>query len=280
MVSGVLYVVATPIGNLEDISPRAVGILKESDLILAEDTRHSTVLLNHFGIQTPVTGFHEHNEQKLTVRIIDRLKKGDSIALISDAGTPLINDPGYELVVAAHTEGIKVTPIPGPSAVISALSVSGLPVDRFVYEGFLPAKSSLRRRYLQRLSEEQRTMVFYEVPHRVCSSLDDMIKCFGPGRMATLAKELTKYYETVHKDTLGNLLVWLKEKEERQKGEFVLIVQGATPKESDDTECLRVLGILLKYLTLKDAAAVAATLLDESKNRMYQLALKLDGKDR
>ena len=280
MISGALYVVATPIGNLEDFSPRAVRILKEVALILAEDTRHSAVLLNHFGIDTPVTGFHEHNEQKLVSRITGRLKAGESIALISDAGTPLINDPGYCLVAAAHAEHIRVSAVPGPSAVMSALSVSGLPTDRFVYEGFLPAKDAARKKRLVQLSNEDRTLVFYEVPHRICNSLADMISCFGPEREATLAKELTKYYETIYKNTLANLLSWLNEKKERQKGEFVLLVRGCNSQEIDESECIRVLEVLLNYLSVKDAAAVAATLLKDNRNRMYRLALNLGHKEK
>ena len=275
MTSGVLYVVATPIGNLEDFSPRAVRILQEVELILAEDTRHSSGLLAHFGIDTPIMGFHEHNERKFVTRIIEKLQAGKTVALISDAGTPLINDPGYGLVSTAHTEGINVIPIPGPSAVICALSASGLPTDRFVYEGFLPGKSAARKKRLVQLSKEQRTLVFYEVPHRICDSIMDMMICFGAGREATLAKELTKRYETIRKDTLENLLAWLKGEDDRKKGEFVLLVQGSSSREIDESECIRVLNILLQSLSVKEAAAIAARILDESKNRMYQIALGL-----
>ena len=278
MISGALYVVATPIGNLEDFSPHAVRILKEAALILAEDTRHSAILLNHYGIKTPVLGFHEHNEQKLMSQIIGKLKAGEPIALISDAGTPLINDPGYSLVTAAHAEHIRVSPIPGPSAIISALSVSGLPTDRFIYEGFLPSRDTARKKRLAQLSNEDRTLVFYEVPHRICDSIADMISCFGPEREATLAKELTKHYETICKDTLANLLFWLNEKKERQKGEFVLLVRGCNSQDVDESECIRTLEILLKHMSVKDAAAVAAMLLKDNRNRMYQLALNLSHK--
>ena len=276
MKSGILYVVATPIGNLEDFSFRAIRILKDADQILAEDTRHSAVLLNHYGIDTPVTGFHEHNEDKLIPCIIDKLRAGESIALISDAGTPLINDPGYDLVKLAHKEHIKIVPVPGPSAVIAALSVSGLPTDRFVYEGFLSAKKTARRKCLAQLISEHRTLVFYEVPHRICDTLKDMIDSFGPRREAVLAKELTKQFENVRNDTLENLLHWLNEQDERQRGEFVILVRGNTSKGIEESECKRVLGILIETMSVKEAAGTAAQILGENKNHLYKLALEIN----
>lgn len=276
MISTGLYVVATPIGNLDDMSVRAARILGEVDLILAEDSRHSSKLLQHFGIHTPVQAFHEHNEQKLVTKIIERLKSGQSIALISDAGTPLINDPGYQLVVAAHELGIRVIPVPGPSALISALSVSGLPSDRFVYEGFLPNKKAARQKRLTELAGEQRTLIFYEVPHRICACLQDMIDVFGSDRIATLAKEITKHFETIRKDSLAGTLHWLEMDPVRQKGEFVLVIHGATEDAVEEKEAIRVLKILLRTLPVKAAASAAAEILNDNKNRLYQLALVIN----
>ena len=278
MISAGLYVVATPIGNLEDMSARAVRILNEVDLILAEDSRHSAKLLQHFAISTPVQAFHEHNEQRLVPKLLEKLKSSQSIALISDAGTPLINDPGYQLVAAAHEQGIRVIPVPGPSALISALSVSGLPSDRFVYEGFLPNKQVARNKRLAELANEQRTLIFYEVPHRICACLQDMIDVFGSGRIATLAKEITKHFETIRKDSLTEILIWVQEDPVHQKGEFVLIVHGNTQNTVEELEASRVLKILLRSLSVKEAASTAAEILNGNKNRLYQLALTIKDK--
>ena len=275
MLAAGLYIVATPIGNLEDISPRALRVLTEADLILAEDTRHSGKLLQHFGIHTAVQALHDHNEARLLPRLLQRLHSDQALALISDAGTPLINDPGYQLVAAAQAQGSRVIPVPGPSAVICALSVSGLPTDRFVYEGFLPSKHAARKKRLVELATEPRTLVFYEVPHRIAECLEDLIECFGPDRMATLAKELTKHYETVRKDTLTGLLAWLKEDDARRNGEFVLVIQGAAGMTSDEAESVRVLMTLLPVLSVREAAAVAAEILKANKNRLYKLALDI-----
>ena len=278
MLAAGLYIVATPIGNLEDISPRALRVLTEADLILAEDTRHSGKLLQHFGIHTAVQALHDHNEARLLPRLLQRLHSDQALALISDAGTPLINDPGYQLVAAAQAQGNRVIPVPGPSAVICALSVSGLPTDRFVYEGFLPSKHAARKKRLVELATEPRTLVFYEVPHRIAECLEDLIECFSPDRMATLAKELTKHYETVRKDTLTGLLAWLKEDDARRNGEFVLVIQGATGMTSDEAESVRVLMTLLPVLSVREAAAVAAEILKANKNRLYKLALGIKRK--
>ncbi len=276
MISAGLYVVATPIGNLEDISARAVRTLSEVNLILAEDSRHSGKLLQHFGIHTPVQAFHDHNEHKVLTHLLERLQANQAIALISDAGTPLINDPGYQLVVAAHKQGIRVVPVPGPSAVISGLSVSGLPADRFVYEGFLPNKQAARQKRLAELTDEQRTLVFYEVPHRICACIEDMMGSFGPDRIATLAKEITKHFETIRKDTLAGILDWLQEDPLHQKGEFVLMVHGASAETSDELESVRVLKILLRSLSVKEAAAAAAEIMNGNKNRLYRLAVAIN----
>ena len=272
---GVLYVVATPIGNLQDFSPRAQSVLHEVDLIAAEDTRHSRHLLNHFNITTPLQSLHEHNERQASAALLQRLQAGDQIALISDAGTPLISDPGSYLIQAALLAQLTVIPIPGPSALITALSVAGFPADRFVFEGFLPAKAAARRQRLESLTYESRTLVFYEAPHRLLDALSDMTQIFGETRSATLVKELTKLFETVSRDTLGGLLEQLNQTE-RQKGEFVLVVQGAPPPDnktlSPETE--RIFNLLQQELPLKTAAKLASEITGVSKNTLYALGLK------
>ena len=270
-----LYVVATPIGNLQDISLRALEVLRNVDLILAEDTRHSARLLGHFGINTAVSSFHDHSARTLTENIIRRLQGGAAVALITDAGTPLISDPGYPLVNAALAVGIRVIPIPGPSALISALSVAGMPTEKFVFEGFLPAHRTPRLQRLQELAQETRTLVFYEAPHRICRLLEDLIQCCGPQRTATLAKELTKLHETIRKDTLDNLYRWMLEEDTRQKGEFVLILAGAIASVPENSELERVLKVLLRTMSARAAVSVAAEILKESRNKLYKLAVKL-----
>ncbi len=274
---GILYVVATPIGNLQDMSPRAIETLKSVDHIAAEDTRHSAPLLQHFEIKTPAIALHEHNERERTQKLLERLVSGESIALISDAGTPLINDPGYFLVREARKVGIRVVPIPGPSAVIAALSVSGLPTDKFCYEGFLPAKSKQRQEYLALLREETRTLVFYEAPHRVLASLEDMLQLFGPDREAVMARELTKRYETVHAAPLAALVEWVRMDANQQRGEIVLMVKGAekVSTEADAISLDHLLKILLADLPLKQAVELAAKITRQRKNDIYQRALQL-----
>lgn len=279
MITGELYVVATPIGNLQDFTWRACHVLQTVDLILAEDTRHSAKLFIKYDIHTPLKAFHEHNEQQLIPEIMGKLHGGASVALVSDAGTPLINDPGFQLVRAAHAEGIRVIPVPGVSAVIAALSVAGLPTDHFVYEGFLPAKSATRKKRLEELSAEQRTLVFYEAPHRILATLADMITCLGEERQVTLAKELTKQFETIRHDKLPALKQWLEEDIDRCRGEFVLILQGNTQQSADDDEAERVLQILLQRVSVRDASNMAAKILRDNKNRLYQLALALEKKN-
>lgn len=272
-----LYVVATPIGNLGDISDRALETLKSVDLIAAEDTRHSGRLLKHFGIDTPLRAYHDHNEKQQADWLLQQLKQGKKVALISDAGTPLISDPGYQLVRVVRDQGIAVTPVPGPSALVTALCVSGLPADRFVFEGFLPAKSKGRRERLAQLARETRTLVFYESPHRILASLEDMLREFGGDRSVVLARELTKAYETVHGDTLENLLEWVAADTHQQLGEMVIIVRGADPQEdeADNSESDRVLTLLLEELPLKQAAALAAKITGRHKNELYARALSL-----
>jgi 16S rRNA (cytidine1402-2'-O)-methyltransferase len=253
-----LYIVATPIGNLGDISERAIEILKQVDLIAAEDTRHSSTLLQRFGINTKVTAYHEHNEEKITQQLIQQIQDGESIALISDAGTPLINDPGYKLVTAAHDKNIKVVPIPGPSAIITALSVSGLPTSKFIYEGYLPAKSEARKTHLNELKNESRTIVFYEAPHRIVESLKIMQEIFGAERRVTVARELTKQFEQIVRDKLSVINEKLESEEIKIKGEFVVVVEGAQEKSVSDQEVLFINQILAEKLSPKDAAKLTA----------------------
>lgn len=272
---GILYIVATPIGNLEDFSARARRILGDVDLILAEDTRHSRRLLQHFGIATPVKAYHDHNERQLAPALVEKLLRGTNIALISDAGMPLISDPGYHLVRAAHRSGAAVVSVPGPCALVSALSIAGSPANRFVFEGYLPSRASTRQRHLATLRNESRTMVFYEAPHRVLGCLKDMADCFGPERPAAIARELTKQYENVHCDSLGSLLEWLKEDTKRRKGEFVLIVEGAVKAAESVDNAQWVLEVLLRALPLKQAVLLAEEITRLKKNDLYALALKL-----
>ncbi len=276
-VSGTLYVVATPIGNLEDMTARALRVLREVALIAAEDTRHSMRLLQHFGIDTPLVACHEHNERDQGGRLVERLLAGDSLALISDAGTPLISDPGYHLVRNARAAGVPVVPVPGSCALIAALSAAGLPSDRFIFEGFLPARSSGRRQRLQALLEESRTLIFYEAPHRLLESLEDMRELFGGGRQVVLARELTKAFETIKGAPLDELCAWVAGDANQQRGECVLLVEGwqAPPgEEAVSAEALRVLDLLLAELPLKRAAALAAEITGVRKNLLYQAALE------
>ncbi|WP_165680942.1 16S rRNA (cytidine(1402)-2'-O)-methyltransferase [Metapseudomonas otitidis] len=274
---GKLYVVATPIGNLDDISSRALRTLREVALIAAEDTRHSIRLLQHFGITTALAACHDHNEREQGGRFVARLLAGDDVALISDAGTPLISDPGYHLVRQVRAAGIEVVPVPGPSALIAALSAAGLPSDRFIFEGFLPAKAAARRGRLELLKEEPRTLIFYEAPHRVLESVQDMALLFGEARHAVLARELTKTFETLKGAPLGGLAEWIAADSNQQRGECVLLVAGWQPPEGEDAisvEALRVLDLLLGELPLKRAAALAAEITGVRKNLLYQAALE------
>lgn len=276
-----LYVVATPIGHLGDMSPRAIATLRAVDVIAAEDTRHSGRLLQHFGVATPVVALHEHNERRVCAGLIRRLKDGASIALISDAGTPLLSDPGFHLVGAAHDHGIPVAPIPGPSSLISALSAAGLQADRFVFEGFLPARAGARRARLEALAAEARTLVFFEAPHRVLAMLSDLRDAVGEERVVVIARELTKAFETVHRGRAADVVAWMAADANQQKGEFVIVVQGnpRAPAETTDEEARRVLRLLLGALPLKQAVAIAAGLTGGARNRLYQLAVELRDSD-
>lgn len=276
--SGTLYVVATPIGNLDDISARMLKTLQNVALIAAEDTRHSARLMQHFGINTPLIACHDHNERDQGLRLVERLLAGESIALISDAGTPLISDPGFHLVRAARAAGVPVVPVPGPCALVAALSAAGLPSDRFVFEGFLPARSSGRRQQLEALREEPRTLIFYEAPHRLLESLCDMQTVFGDERVVVLARELTKTFETIKGAPLADLCAWVEADSNQQRGECVLLVEGWSAPEGEEslsTEVLRILQLLLAELPLKRAAALAAEITGVRKNLLYQEALRL-----
>ena len=275
--TGVLYVVATPIGNLQDISARALEVLRSVTLIAAEDTRHSKKLLSHYGIATPLLAVHEHNEQKVTDKLLRRLRGGEDIALVADAGTPLISDPGFYLVRAARQANLRVVPVPGPAALIAALSVAGLPSDRFMFEGFLPSKQAARRQRLQALATATATLVFYESSHRICDSLRDMADCLGGEREATVARELTKIFETIMHDTLDGLVEQVTSDPDQQKGEFVVLVQGAPVREraTIDAASGQLLEVLLSELPLKQAAGLAARITGLSKNALYDHGLKI-----
>ncbi len=277
--TGCLYVVATPIGNLGDITRRAVEVLSAVDRIAAEDTRHTRRLLQHLGIDRPLLSLHEHNERQRVQSLLERLRAGEHLALVSDAGTPLISDPGYPLVRACRAEGIRVVPVPGASALIAALSVAGLPTDRFRFEGFLPRRAAARRERLQTLSDAAETLVFYESAHRIEESLDDLCTVFGRAREAVLARELTKRHETLLDGTLGELLARVREDMDQRRGEFVLVVAGAPVEAEDDSALRALLSVLLEELPLKQAAAIAARLSGEKKNRAYQLALAMRGEE-
>ncbi|MDH4557651.1 16S rRNA (cytidine(1402)-2'-O)-methyltransferase [Pseudomonas sp. BN417] len=277
---GTLYVVATPIGNLDDISARALRVLREVALIAAEDTRHSIRLLQHFGIETPLAACHEHNERDQGGRFLARLQAGDDVALISDAGTPLISDPGFHLVRQARAAGVSVVPVPGACALVAALSAAGLPSDRFIFEGFLPAKANARRGRLEQIKEEPRTLIFYEAPHRLLESLEDMREVFGGDRLAVLARELTKTFETLKGAPLGELCGWVAADSNQQRGECVVLVGGWQAPEGEgalSAEALRVLDLLLGELPLKRAAALAAEITGVRKNLLYQAALERQG---
>lgn len=272
-----LYVVATPIGNLSDISARAVEVLQQVDVIACEDTRHSVRLLNHLNINKPLVSYHDHNEQAQTQNLIEKLKAGVRVALISDAGTPLISDPGYQLVKQAHDSEIKVIPLPGACAFVTALSASGLPSDRFVFEGFLPAKQQARLDCLEKLLKEERTLIFYESTHRILACLKDMAQVFGGERQVVLARELTKTFETIKGAPLELLVDWVESDANQQKGELVLLVKGAEAERSDEVRVAaeKVLSVLLEELPVKQAAQLAAKITGGKKNALYQLALEM-----
>jgi len=274
---GALYIVATPIGNLEDLSPRAQRILASVDLILAEDTRHSARLLRAFDIRTRTLAFHEHNEARLTPRIVERLLNGESMALIADAGTPLISDPGFKLVRAAQAQDLTVTPAPGPSALVAALSCAGISPGKFLFEGFMPPREQARRRRLSELTGVAQTLVFYEAPHRIKAFMADAASTLGAEREACIARELTKTFETIRRGTLGGLRNWLEQDPEQSRGEFVVIIAGAAAQSADRAELVRLLQVLLASLSLKQAVRIATELSGAGRNEVYDLAVELIG---
>ncbi|MFT3897006.1 MAG: 16S rRNA (cytidine(1402)-2'-O)-methyltransferase [Thermomonas sp.] len=267
---GTLHVVATPIGNLGDLSPRALEVLRAVDAVCAEDTRHSRRLLAHFGIERPLLAVHEHNEGDIAAKLVERLLAGESLALVSDAGTPLVSDPGFRLVRAAREAGIRVSPVPGACAFVAALSVAGLASDRFVFEGFLPAKASARRERLAALASEPRTLVFYESAHRIADALADCVVAFGGERPAVLARELTKLFETVLDGTLGEIRSTVEADEHQRKGEFVLLVQGAgEDADAKIAEGRRLYAKLCEVLKPSQAAKLAAELSGAPRKALY-----------
>lgn len=271
-----LYIVATPIGNLNDITMRAIETLKQVDLIACEDTRTSAKLLNYYNISTPTIAYHEHNADSQTAKLIEKLQQGQSIALISDAGTPLVSDPGFRLVKAAHEQQIGVVPIVGACAMIAALSTAGLPSDKFSFLGFLPAKTHGRKQTLAEYQDRSETLIFYEAPHRIVESLADMVEVFGADRPATLCRELTKTFETIKQLPLGQLLDFVQNDANQQKGEIAIVVAGNTntqSQESYDTWLLRI----AQEMPPKKAAAIVADVLGLKKNQVYDRLLVLQG---
>ncbi len=274
-----LYIVATPIGNLGDISHRAIEVLRRADIIAAEDTRHSSRLTQHFGISTRLVSYHDYSSSGREDAILAELAAGRSVALISDAGTPLISDPGYSLVARARQMQITVIPVPGACALTTALCAAGLPTDRFVFEGFPPHKQGARRQLFESLASEQRTVIFYESPHRIADSVIDMRDVFGEQRQAVICRELTKTWETIHGDSLGALSQWIMADDNNRRGEFVVLIRGAPVVDQDSqlSEADRQLRILLEELPVKQAAALVAKLTGLKKNAVYKRALELAG---
>lgn len=270
-----LYLVATPIGNLDDMVPRAVKVLQSADAIAVEDSRHSGKLLQHFNISKPLIPYHDHNERDAAERILQLLQAGKRVALISDAGTPAIADPGYRLVRLAHQHAVRVESVPGPCAAIAALAGSGLPSDSFRFNGFLPAKQQARKTALENLREETATLIFYEAPHRLADTVSDMAEVLGGEREVCLTRELTKHFETLWLTTLAELQQAIAEKRVEERGEIVLIVAGNPQQPADDAEAERVLKILLQELPVKQASALASQITGVAKRELYQRALAL-----
>jgi len=272
MSNACLYIVATPIGNLEDITLRALRVLAEADVVAAEDTRHSRRLLAHHGLDRPLLALHEHNEEQQAGRLVERLRGGETVALISDAGTPLVSDPGYRLVRMATEAGIAVVAVPGPSAVTAALSVSGLPTDRFTFEGFLPARQAARRKALEALRDEARTMVFFESAHRIAASLDDLQAVFGPEREIAVCRELTKQFETVLRGALDTVCAQVADDADQRRGEFVLVVAGAAADTARGfAGALELARELRDHVGASQAARIAARIHGVSRRELYHL---------
>lgn len=274
---GTLYLVATPIGNLADITQRATEVLAQVDIIAAEDTRHSQRLLSYLGIKAKLLAYHEHNEERMTTKLLDELAAGKSIALISDAGTPLISDPGYRLVAQGHDQNINIVPIPGVCAAITALSAAGLATDSFTFEGFPPAKQGARLHFLEPLAGQRRTMIFYISCHRIIDTLKDMRSVFGENRRVTFARELTKTFETIRRTTLSDLVDWVEADDNQRKGEIVLVVEGKAVEVADDSQVDHYLSVLLAELPVKQAVKLTVKLSGEHKNDIYKRALELKG---
>ena len=275
---GCLYVVATPIGDVGDMSVRGRAVLAAVDQVAAEDTRTSAKLFDQLDLRTPLTAVHDHNEAHRVPGLIAKLQAGESLALISDAGTPLISDPGYRLIAAAHDAGIRVAPVPGPCAAIAALSVAGLASDRFHFEGFLPSRQGPRVARLSLLAEATPTLILYEAPHRIVETLEDLVATFGADRLATLAREITKTFETIKRATLAELLAWVMADSNQQRGEIVLVVAGAPERDAEDTRPLSaetILRVLVRELPVKQAAGLTAELMGLKRNGLYDMALKL-----
>jgi len=271
-----LYIVATPIGNLGDISQRAIDILTQVDVIACEDTRHTGKLLSAFSIKNKTMSLHDHNERQRQDQVATMLQEGKTIALVSDAGTPLISDPGFHLVRHCRSLGLNVSPIPGACAAISALSVAGLPTDRFSFEGFLPSRSGARQATLQALVDEPRTMVFYDAPRRAIDTVRDIVATLGGERYIVIARELTKTFETIHSDTAEKFLEWLEQDANQLKGEMVLIIEGYKAKENEiSAEVINTLKLLLAEMKPKKACAIAAEIYGVKKNALYEVALSL-----
>jgi 16S rRNA (cytidine1402-2'-O)-methyltransferase len=277
--AGVLYVVATPIGNMGDISPRAREILAAVGAVAAEDTRHSGLLLRELGLERPLVSLHEHNESVRAVELVVRLRAGESIALVSDAGTPLVSDPGYRLLRAALEAGIVVTPVPGPCAAIAALSAAGLPAERFCFEGFLPSRAIARRRRLDELAAETRTLVIYEAPHRIAACLADLAAACGESRRACVARELTKHFESFYRGNLGELAARAQEDADMRRGESVILVEGSAEQPPGAGKVDETLGVLLQFLPPSAAAAATAELTGARRNDVYARALEMTRKN-
>ncbi len=277
---GKLYVVATPIGNLSDITNRALETLASVEIIAAEDTRHSRTLLQHYGIKTAMLSLHEHNESSRIEQILDLLNAGSSVALISDAGTPLISDPGSRLLQAVHEAGLQPVPVPGPSAVSTMLSVAGQPVERFCFEGFLSSKPAARRKQLESLVSEPRTLVFYESSHRISDSLNDMKDIFGASRACTVGRELTKRFESLYRGTLAEVILTMQQDENSNRGEFVVVIAGAEEIEETVIEEGRsMMDVLLTELSVSQAASLAARMSGGRKKVLYEYGVgKKDNK--
>lgn len=277
--TGILYVVATPIGNLGDLSPRAREVLASVTLIAAEDTRHTGHMLQMLGIDTALTSLHEHNESVKAADLIAKILRGDSLALVSDAGTPLISDPGFDLIALARKHDVRVVPVPGACAAIAALSVAGLPTDRFAFEGFLPAKPAARRAQLQDLANEARTLVFYEGPHRIAETLQDLASVFGDDRPASVSRELTKHFESTYRGTLAELVLAAKQDADMERGEIVIVVAGRSDTRAQsmlDSE--QLLRALLDEVSPSQAAKIAARLTGSKRGDLYEIALRMSGK--